>query len=427
MANSPDLAGRPEAPTAASARIVSLDVVRGVALLGILLLNIVGMGMLSTAYFHPHGGSDGVMASVLDQRIWMAMELFFEGSMRALFSMLFGAGVILFTQTKSGALHYRRTFWLFLFGLFDAYVLQWSGDILLPYAVAGAILYLARNASIRRLIVLACAVLLFLLLVRVAAVYGLEFARAAHNDVIATEQMGETPDPDQVAVAESWREFRSDRLMSEQAKTKELAVRSTSLRSSFEANMQVMNENLLFVFPIFMLWDALAMMLIGMALYRAGVLQGARSSRFYLWLAVSGFAIGLGVNALELRASIVSGFDVLVAFSYLQITYDLGRLALALGYMAIIIWLIKQGVAEALMRRLAAVGRMALTNYLMHSVIALFIFTGAGLGLVGQFDRATLYVLVICIWMLQLWFSPWWLSRHDQGPVEALWRRLTYS
>ena len=161
------------APTEANQRIISLDVVRGVALLGILILNIVGMGMLSSAYYNPHGGVDGGAIGTIDLAVWFVNELLFEGSMRALFSMLFGAGVILFTTTKSGALHYRRTFWLLMFGLFDGFVLQWSGDILVVYALAGALLYLARNASVKRLLIVACALFLVLGLLRLASVYGL--------------------------------------------------------------------------------------------------------------------------------------------------------------------------------------------------------------------------------------------------------------
>ena len=414
------------APIQSEARIQSLDVVRGVALLGILLMNIVGMGMLSSAYFHPLGGLAGTDTSPLDQQIWFVSELLFEGSMRALFSMLFGAGVVLFTATKSGALHYQRTFWLFCFGLLDAYLLLWSGDILLVYALAGALLYFARQASIRRLFTVALMLLVLLGLVRAASVYGLGESEAAHERVTAAAIAGTQADPEDVRFAADWTEFAADVLKPKTAQIAEIEARRGSYAQAFAWNAATVTNTLLFVVPLFMFWDALLMMIIGMALYRLKVLQGDRSQRFYLVLAVCGFGFGLCINSYELNQSLSSDYGILSTFGYIQPTYDLGRLGLALGYLGFIIWWLKKGFASAMLRRLAAVGRMALTNYLMHSLIALFLFTGAGLSLVGQLDRWHLYGVVLVIWMFQLWFSPWWLSRHPQGPMEALWRRLTY-
>jgi uncharacterized protein len=99
---------------------------------------------------------------------------------------------------------------------------------------------------------------------------------------------------------------------------------------------------------------------------------------------------------------------------------------MTLGYLGLVAWLLRHGRLAALPRRLAAVGRMALSNYLLHSVVALFLFTGAGLGLVGELGRAQLYLVVFALWALQLWLSPWWLARHRFGPLEYLWRLLTY-
>ena len=416
----------PASPTRPAQRIVSLDVVRGVALLGILILNIVGMGMLSTAYYNPHGGVDGSHASSLDLSVWFVNELFFEGSMRALFSMLFGAGVILFTTTKSGALHYRRTFWLFVFGVFDGFFLQWTGDILLVYAIAGALLYFARNASAKRLVVIACALLVTLGLLRIASVYGLGLSEAAYKGNVASELAGEPVSPERADLASDWTDFLSGAVLPAEEQAQELAARRGSYLSSFRWSAVKFGETLLFVVPFFLLWDALAMMMIGMALYRGGVLQGERSASFYLKMAGAGIGLGLLVNSFELNRVLASDYAVLQSFSFIQPTYDLGRLGLGLGYMALIVWWVKRGFLQPVLARLAAVGQMALTNYLMHSLIALVLFTGAGFGLVAKLDRLQLYFIVFAIWGLQLWLSPWWLARHQQGPLEALWRRLTY-
>jgi len=141
---------------------------------------------------------------------------------------------------------------------------------------------------------------------------------------------------------------------------------------------------------------------------------------------LGGFTVGLTVNGWEVARAIDGGLDIMDSFAQLQWSYHLGRLGMNLGYLGLLGLLVQRGQLIALTRRLAAIGRMALSNYLLHSVIALFLFTGAGLGLVGELGRAQLYLVVLALWALQLWLSPWWLARHRFGPLESLWRLLTY-
>ena len=190
--------------------------------------------------------------------------------------------------------------------------------------------------------------------------------------------------------------------------------------------MHKVNEMLFFVLPMFLFWDALAMMLIGMALFKSGVLQADRSESFYLRVVVIGFGVGLLVNGYEVVRSINTNLDIFHVFAQMQWTYHFGRLGMAFGYLGLVVLAVKKGWFTSLLNRLAATGRMALTNYLMHSLICGFIFTGMGLGLMGQLDRPILYCVVFGIWALQLWLSPYWLSRYKFGPVEWLWRYLTY-
>jgi len=294
------------------------------------------------------------------------------------------------------------------------------------YALAGALLYFARNASTRRLLLVACALLVLLGLLRLASVYGLALSEAAHQRNVVAELTGEKISAVESELAANWTDFLSGAQLPAEEQAEELAARRGSYLSSFRWNAEKFGETLLFVVPFFLLWDALAMMILGMALYRVGVLQGERPPAFYLKLAAVGIGVGLLVNGWELSRAVGSDYHVLQSFAFIQPTYDLGRAGLGLGYMALVVWWVKRGAAQALLNRLAAVGQMALTNYLMHSLIALVLFTGAGFGLVGQLGRWPLYLVVFVIWGVQLWFSPWWLARHRQGPLEAVWRRLTY-
>ena len=183
---------------------------------------------------------------------------------------------------------------------------------------------------------------------------------------------------------------------------------------------------LLFVMPLFILWDALLMMLLGMALFKMDVLRGGLSVAGAKRLALSGLGLGLLLNGWEVYRALEAELSLLSVFAQLNGSYHLGRGAMTLGYLGLVAWLLQAGWLATLMTRLAAVGRMALSNYLMHSLLALLIFSGGGLGLIGVLSRAQLYLLVLAIWLLQLWLSPWWLARHRFGPLEYLWRTLSY-
>ena len=413
-----------QAPVSEAQRIESLDVLRGFALLGILLLNIVGFGLISSAYSVP----SEAMTGTADLIVWSSMELFAEGAMRGLFSILFGAGVVLFVGGADGrgaSAHFKRNFWLLAFGLFDAYLLLWNGDILVNYALAGALLYFVRDVKAGRL--LAAAIVLFVML---SAFYGvtnlaLSTTQQAAQQVEQADDV-DSLDPSTVAAAQQWQDFSGDFMLSAEQKEQELAARQGSYGSALAWNAKKTNEMLAFVLPLYLFWDALVMMLLGMALYKYGVLQGVRSPAFYKKLMWGGFTVGLLVNASEVYRAIDSDFALLSVFAQMQATYHIGRLGMALGYIGLLLLLINSALLTDLRTRLASVGRMALTNYLMHSFIALILFTGAGFALVGELTRAQLYFVVIAIWVLQLWLSPWWLARYRFGPVEWLWRVLTY-
>lgn len=416
-------------PTIESSRIESLDVFRGFALLGILLLNIIGFGLLSPSYSNP--GFDLANSGSASLFAWAGIELFAEGAMRGLFSILFGAGILLFTtgdNARSGWTHYRRTFWLLIIGLFDAFVLLWNGDILVTYALAGALLYLARHQSVKALITYAAILLLLMSMLHLVTGFALSYSYQAYEDVAAADVKGElaTVTEEQKELAMGWQDFVADFELSDEQIEAELIARNESYASAFSWNAKKTVEVYVFVLPIYLFWDALAMMLLGMVLYKTGVLQAQRSRSFYLKLMLAGFAGGLMINGYEVAQVYRDNFSIFSSFAQMQPTYHFGRLGMAFGYIGLLGLICKSGALQALTLRLAAVGRMALTNYLMHSLICAILFTGLGFGLVGQFTRAELYGIVIGIWLLQLGLSPFWLRHYRFGPVEWLWRALTY-
>jgi uncharacterized protein len=173
------------------------------------------------------------------------------------------------------------------------------------------------------------------------------------------------------------------------------------------------------------LLECLGMMLLGMALFKLGILTGKAPTHIYLAMIVAGYGIGLSMNLYEVTMLERAGFatDALIT-SYL--TYDVGRIPTTLGHVGVIALLCRAPALQAVTRTLAAVGQMALSNYLAQSVICMFIFTGAGLALFGQLQRHELYYVVVAIWIVELIWSPIWLRHFRFGPVEWLWRSLTY-
>ncbi len=413
--------------TTENERIESLDVLRGFALLGILLLNVQGFGLIEAAflepgiYIQPYQGLDFV--------VWAFIDLTSEGVMRTLFSMLFGAGVVLFVtgaRAKSGWLHYRRTFWLLTFGLLDIYILLWHGDILVTYALGAAILWLIRDWAPKRLVILAVVLVLLGTLQALAFQSGLEMGRDAVHELNEAKVREVEPGPGIKELAQGWKDFEGSNQSNEIANQIEVEARGGSYRSAFEFNLEKANEAVFFTAPFILLLDALMMMVVGMALYKLGILEGKCELKFYTRMMWFGFSLGLGINAYEIWACVKSEMDILVTAPIFRPTYHLGRLSMAFGYLGLILWMIKSNWFGSLRVRLAAVGRMALTNYLMHSLFGLLIFTGAGLGLIGKLSWSELYPIVLLIWAFQLLLSPWWLKHFYFGPVEWLWRSLTY-
>jgi len=414
-------------PVSEADRILSLDVLRGFALLGILLLNIVGMGMHSASYFSPDlHAADGISELPINLAVWATVDVLFEGAMRALFSMLFGASIVLLATGRSarGApMFYRRNAWLLAFGLVDAYVLFWTGDILVTYALAGFVLFRFRNASPRKLLISALVVLVLHTGFFVGWKYSLAIGQQAAVEVASNPELG---GPGASEMAEVWYDFESNFVVPPGTEAVELQQRRASYPDAFLFNAGKATGMILVSIPTLLLWDALIMMLIGMALFKQSILDASKSTGFYVKLMLIGFGTGFAINSWEVYQAARSGFQLLETFPYLHWTYHLGRLGMAFGWMGLILFVCRKSFWAKARHALAAVGRMALSNYLMHSVFALVLFSGAGFALVGEFDRWMLYPIVASIWVIQLIVSPWWLSRFQFGPCEWLWRGLSY-
>lgn len=420
---------KPIEPVQPSERILSIDVVRGFALLGIVVLNILSFGLPEAVMFDPPaaGGFAG-----LNFGEWVLSTLLFDHKMMTTFSMLFGAGLLLFTDRaiargKSPArLFYRRAGVLLIFGLLHAYLL-WEGDILYTYALCGMLIYLVRKWP--PAVLLPLGVVLLLPPALFAPYSGTFFAQAreASAKVEAAHAAGKSPSKEEERLAKAWAEMRGQFEPTAEDITREITLKS---RGSYWEILRARAPGVFFlqtaIFLFYIAWDALGRMVIGMGLMKLGVFSAERSRRFYLIMMLAGYGVGLPLVGIGAYQAIQHRFDVVYLFSGGMWYNDFGSIPVALGHIGALILAYKAGAAAWLLRRLAAVGRMALSNYLMHTIICTTLFYGYGFGLFGKLDRVQLFGVVLAIWALQLWLSPIWLKHFRFGPAEWLWRTLTY-
>jgi uncharacterized protein len=425
-----ELAGppRPVTPTGRGERISSIDVVRGVALLGILLANVTSFGLPEWAYSIPLGTPlpvfEGPHATV-NTVVWFARWFVMEGKMRGLFSMLFGAGVVLLTSRaeQRGAgdrvadIFLRRNMWLVLFGVLHAYFV-WFGDILYFYGLTALLfLYPCRHLRARTLIVAGIAVLC------VNIVGPFNGAALLKDEALSRAAAAPTAKPADIAAwnarQEEWKPPRT-------AIEQDLAATRAGYLSDQRKdvpNVVAFERDLFYAIGF---CDMLGMMLLGMGLFKTGFLPGRRSARTYAVTALVFWAISASVVGVGTWKAYASGFDLLTTDRWLFLPLDLGRATGSIAIAATTLLVLKLGVLRGLTRRLAAVGQMALSNYLLTSVLCKFIFVWGPWKLYGALEYYQLYFVVAAVWCVNLLWSPIWLRRYEFGPAEWLWRSLTY-
>lgn len=393
-------------------RLVTLDALRGFAVMGILAMNIVAFAMPEMAYITP-------IASVpqhgADNFSWLLSFVLVDGKMRGLFSLLFGASMLLIADRaaakgeSAAQVHYRRMVWLAIFGLCHFFFI-WFGDILFLYAVVGSIAFLSRRWDVRKLIVWALGVYVFTALVYTGifgALLFLEFAASAP---------GAPPE-----AVKAYQEIMADPGMNGDG-SKELALYTGGygaiLAHRFDEWMMPL------VLVVQSIGETLPLMWLGMALFKSGFLTGARDDADYRRWAVrlvpAGLALtlaaGLVVQALDFRT--IPALAAIFGWSMIP------RLMLTIGYAALLVLAIRALAGTGLLDRVVAAGQAAFTNYLGTSIIMTTIFYGYGLGLFGSVPRAYLWLFCLGMWAIMLLWSKPWLQRFRYGPLEWLWRSL---
>jgi uncharacterized protein len=389
------------APVRAGDRLFSLDVVRGLAVLGILTANAMTFAWPHVVFANPtlQPGFDAEAAQG-----WQIMHVFFQDKMRTLFSMLFGASIFLIGGERSdktrGKLLRSRLFWLAIFGLIHGLAF-WFGDILLLYAWTGVFVMLVRSWSARRLLIVGVSVnvicsALYIGLISMLAVAPPEAMAGAMKG------MGWINDP--AKLQEMIAPFRGD---------------AVSVTLHLMQQWVGVGPFMLVVF----LPATAALMMIGMGLFKAGFLAGRSPAWVYALF------VTLGAGALWLIWRESSGV-IAAGFPFIETNLKPANTFLApfvsLAYASALILLARFGL-KLILYPLASAGRMAFTNYLTQTLIMTTIFYGGrGLGWYGQIGWPEMWMVIGGVWAAQLIWSPLWLSVFQMGPLEWGWRCLTY-
>ena len=412
------------APTAT--RIDALDVVRGVAILGILLMNIRYMG----APFAGQGYPPMLGWTTADQTVWWIKWVLAEGTMRGMLSLLFGAGFIMMTTgrpegVRVADVYYRRNIWLVIFGVVHGYLLLWPGDILLLYGAAGLFLFPWRHWTARRLALAGACVIG--VLVSISALQYWDSVKTARRAEAAEarQRTGAALTSDETQALESWRQ-RLGRMRPD----------AGAVRRETEQRLGGVGDNLAAMYtwanflnqpPEFFYWllDSLAFLFLGAALVKWGVIQGTKPARFYLGLALAGYAIGVPVRVAQAWPLFVSDFHIPLYWG--GIPNQISRTAVTFAHLAVLLLVLKSALGRRLMHPFAQVGRLALSNYIAQTIICQWIlFPGFGLGLFGQFGLAGLWAIVGAIAVVQVVASVLYLRWRRMGPLEWVLRRLAY-
>lgn len=418
----------PPAEPDGAPRSANLDILRGIAILAILFMNINGMGASLYAFF---GDVRHYGWTQADQAAWWVREVLANGTARALLEMLFGAGMVILTDraaTRMGkwrvlSSYAWRNIVLFVFGLIHVFVLLWPGDILHTYGLAAIVAVLFRRFRPRWLIVFGLLLSLFFL---IGGGIGVTISQMQNRHAAELRVKRESGRP--LTAVETATLADDDKRLAERAerKAKEAKMVADEDRARSGSAMQWVQAAwgaFFFIQAMFLeilfVWEAASTMLIGAALYKLGILQGARTRRFYVGLTAVGYGVGLPLRAWF--AYEITRFDG--SLGIVQATTEISRLATTVGHIGLISLALLSVGGGKLLRPFEAAGRTALTVYILQTLICVFVlYPPWGLGLYGQQGWASFMLTALAINAGLLWLANWWVKNYAIAPVEWAWR-----
>ena len=374
-----------------SQRITNLDFIRGFALLGILVMNVIAFGLPLTAA--TNSSTHGIN-NILDWIVLVVSSVFFEYKMMGLFSMLFGVGIMIFLEnakkktSKPKTLAIWRNFLLFCFGL--AHLSIWEGDVLAPYAICAFLLIIFPDVKKPILILLA---IVFLIIAFIVITNYFSSLFDSSGNLISQEEW--------VLLASEGGEL--------------------SYGSIWFPDSEAPGNIIGMWWFIGAFFRAITLMLFGIFLYKLKIIQGNKEISFYKKISIYGFSIGLPLSIYSIYLLVSSGYDPSVLFIS-NIFNTLSVIPMVLGYIGVLT-ILNLKLKDSITDRLRACGRLAFSNYIVQTIFGVFILGAFGL---DTFSRAQLMIFVFMVWVIQIAWSKPILDRFNYGPLEWLWRKLTY-
>ena len=414
-------------------RIASLDVLRGIAILFILFMNVAWM-----MGFGPFVRDPRVMGWTSFDQGAFAFMIMLLGTQRGLLELLFGAGIMIMARSAMqpdgpvavADLHYRRNWLLVLLGLFNAFVLLWSGDILLPYGLTALLLFQFRVLTWRWQLIFAG---LFLALSLTGPVHDYRAraeAKSAASQVVQLKAAHKPVSDELKAKAEEWDKAVKAQvpIASNPEKQKQVARIHAERTGSLPAYAKSVWADWLKLYDdslgnLSLFSEIAGTMLIGMALFRLGIIQGAASPAVYLALLVVGYGAGITMR--------IAGLNEILAFNAnpktFWITNDISRIAITLGHVGLIQLALTSRIGQLILRPFQAAGKIPLTTYLFTSFLMMWVLMpGFGFGLQGRWGWGGMITLAAIVIAAEIGATNLWLRWFETGPMEWIWKSLAY-
>lgn len=419
-------------------RIFAMDVIRGVAVLGILMVNIPAF---AGNEFLLVWGDVLAHKLTLNGLIFKGALVLFEGKMRGLFTLLFGAGIMLFIlNKKNNSIHVadaymRRMMWLLLFGIIDGYLLLWTGDVLYEYALCGLLLFAFRNLRVRYMLAIA-----FVAISIFTWNTGKTFNKYKNQSVVYKETLqllkeGKPLTEERKKIHDEFKNILGHHMpfskeVIEELKTdltEKLMVHNSGYDEIFEDHKEEVFEGQTKGFYT-SFYETFGTILLGMALFKLGFFEYCFRLRTYRLFCFVGIPIGIALYILDHKLQVKTQAELWDTYSWRPFsTFYIespARIILIIGYASALMLLCRIVYLKKFLSLLANTGRMALTNYIMQTLICTFYFYG--LGYYAQYNALQLLIFVLCVWVIQIAFSTLYLRCFEMGPIEWLWKRLTY-
>ncbi len=410
-------------------RIASLDVLRGIAILGILFMNIDGMGASGLAGARwPLWIGDWTK---LDQIVWFTRQVFPDGTARCLLELLFGAGMVILTGRAADNVggwramraYYWRNIVLFGFGMVHVFGLLWYGDILHMYALCALVVFPLRNLPAKWLIALGLVFATASAVVSIPRIYSIDVENERLADVAEHRAAGQALSRTERKAVRSNRDWHRSIRQDRFAVAREDRNRTTNFARWQMQQIRTYTDRIPTDWSRVLWWfgEATCTMLIGAGLFKLGILQGQRKRSFYVWMLVTGYLVGGAIRGIGAWQTIQ--FDDSVSFAWSL--REFGRLAMTLGHVGLLSLLLSTVHGSALLKPFAAAGRTALTIYICQTLICLWLlYPPFALGLYGTQGWAALMATAVVIDAVLLIAANIWVRHFTIAPVEWLWRSI---